>query len=116
MKNFATLIAASLVAVVPSPMESASAQAHSNICMMRMTTGGAGGGAPFTIIVKSSERSRLEARGFSVTPCKGKRGQLANYKQQICSFAQKAPPPVQQNFRKIHGASPTELCQAVKAK
>lgn len=92
----------------------AALQASSNyICMSRTSSGAPDGDKPFTIIVKASQKSSFEDKGFNSINCNGKLSELNNYRQQICSLSKASPPSVQLGFANIYGVRPAELCQAV---
>ena len=109
---FFALAVAPIATPVPLLTAPAVAQTKNQICMARTTTGRSGGDKRIIVVVKKASQSSLEARGFKNAACKGTSSQRSEYNHEICKFARIAPAIVQQDFKRTHGASPTELCQA----
>jgi hypothetical protein len=89
---------------------SASAEAPAVVCMKAARRGPETNNKPFVIMVAQSAEAAMLGRGFVTTPCGGRDSNLARYRDSICRFASRTPPPVQAKFAEKIGASPAELC------
>ncbi len=117
MRTLLTLVcSAALLAVLPTPYVTipVSAKAKNEVCMVKRTNGRQGGDKDISVIVKKQKMASMRERGFKSTACKGDAAKHDSYKKEMCKFASITPADVQAAFKKQHGASPAELCQATK--
>ncbi|MFK7841724.1 MAG: hypothetical protein AB8B54_05620 [Sphingorhabdus sp.] len=117
MRNLVALVSsAALVAAIPLPQLTASVEAKTadEVCMTKRTKGRQSGDKDINVIVKKQKTATMKARGFKAIACKGDAAKHASYKKEMCKFARIAPADVQAQFKKQHGATPNEFCQASK--
>lgn len=101
--------------VVPvSSATPASAAPIERVCMSRLTTGSPGGEHLVTVAVAPTRVAALRSRGFRVASCRKAGDALIRQRQAICAMAERSNQSVDRDFSSIYGASPGELCAAVR--
>lgn len=83
-------------------------------CMAHGKRGVAEGSTELRIYVKPTRQSAFRDLGYRPVPCDEADGRLDDYMQTVCAFASDASNEIQAEFKGVYGATPSQLCEAVK--
>lgn len=105
--------AAAEAAEAPNAMGSAEALPLGAKCMTRSHKDAQGTDHALTIVVPDAALGRFAGKGFTASPCNSMT--VTEYRTRACRLAAQGNEAVQKRLEQVLGASPKELCSAVKA-